>query len=181
MSLVAQPGAKAVGSVGSVTENDNEPLPDTEWFTWRGDMGPVPLVRRAREYIDSLHYVAEALLSMSQSIADKSITRSIRDKTALTHYLQEAITADTGFILRDLDSARPENMDEAVATASRDGIAGLTPVQLLIVVLVWLLAFGTSLIQQTLPPEAQSVVSGDIGTAGLALAITTLIIQQRRR
>ena len=73
------------------------------------------------------------------------------------------------------------SVDETMATASRDGIAGLTPVQLLIVVLVWLLAFGTPLIQQTLPPEAQSVVSGDIGTAGLALAITTLIIQQRKR
>jgi hypothetical protein len=49
------------------------------------------------------------------------------------------------------------------------------------VVLVWLLAFGTPLIQETLAPEAQQVVTCDIGTASLALAITTLIIQQRRR
>jgi len=96
---------------------------------------------------------------------------------------------DFGLMLQEIINARQVHVtgaeivsvDETMATASRDGIAGLTPVQLLIVVLVWLLAFGTPLIQQTLPPEAQSVVSGDIGTAGLALAITTLIIQQRKR
>jgi hypothetical protein len=49
------------------------------------------------------------------------------------------------------------------------------------VVLVWLLAFGTPVVQQTLPPEAKQVVTGDIGTAGLAFAITMLVIQQRRR
>jgi len=91
--------------------------------------------------------------------------------------LQEIINASQV----NVTGAEIVSVDEAVATATRDGIAGLTPVQLLIVVLVWLLALGTPLIQETLPPEAQQVVTGDIGTAGLALAITTLIIQQRRR
>jgi hypothetical protein len=93
----------------------------------------------------------------------------------------QAIVENSTITLSDHDSVRPENLSRALTKATNEGIAGLTPVQLLIVVLVWLMAFGMPLIQETLPPDAQQVVTGDIGTAGLALAITTLIIQQRRR
>lgn len=156
----------------TVTEHDNEPLPDAEWFTWPGDMGqPVPLVRRARAYVDSLHNVAgldALILNVSPAAAEawRSISGSITDENHLARYLREVITADTKLILQDLDSAWPENVNKALATASREGIAKLSPVQLLPLVLVWLLAFGMPLVQQTLPPEAQAVITGDVGYRG---------------
>lgn len=74
-----------------------------------------------------------------------------------------------------------EEVGELTARAAREGFAGLNPVQILVVVLVCLLAVGAPFAQLALPPEAQSVLSDEYGTLGLGLAITTMIIQNRKR
>jgi hypothetical protein len=70
---------------------------------------------------------------------------------------------------------------ELSARASRDGIAGFSIMQVLALVLVWLLSVGSPVVQVALPPEAQTVVSNEYATLGIAIAITLLIVQNRKR
>jgi hypothetical protein len=51
--------------------------------------------------------------------------------------------------------------------------------QVLALVLVWLLSVGAPVVQVALPPEAQTVVSNEYATLGIA--ITLLIVQNRKR
>jgi hypothetical protein len=70
-----------------------------------------------------------------------------------------------------------EDISELSARASRDGLAALTSRQ----VLVWLLAFSAPVVQLALPPQAQTVVTNEYATLGIAIAITLLIVGNRKR
>ncbi|HEY5985244.1 MAG TPA: hypothetical protein VIV12_02510 [Streptosporangiaceae bacterium] len=73
-----------------------------------------------------------------------------------------------------------EGIGELSARASRNGITGLSPIQVLTLVLVWLLAVSVPVVQQELPPEAQAIVSNENGMISLALAITLVIVSRKR-
>jgi hypothetical protein len=75
-----------------------------------------------------------------------------------------------------------EDISELSTRASRDGIAGLSPAQILTLVLVWLLTLGAPVVQElALPPNAQIVVSNEYATLSIGLAITVMILQNRKR
>ena len=49
-------------------------------------------------------------------------------------------------------------------------------------VLVWLLMLGAPVVQElALPPDAQTVVSNEYATLSIGLAITVMILQNRKR
>lgn len=52
--------------------------------------------------------------------------------------------------------------------------------QTLVIVLIWLMAIIVPIVQQRLGAEAQSITDAEVGTASLALAITTLMKQARK-
>ena len=58
------------------------------------------------------------------------------------------------------------------AQAAREGIAHLTKLDVLTLVLVWLLMIGAPVLQRFLPPEDQTVMSNEYATVALGLAIT---------
>jgi hypothetical protein len=84
-------------------------------------------------------------------------------------------------ILSDPDAIRPENLTRLARQASESGIGKLSPVQILWLVLAWLILIGIPLASKELPPGAQSVVSDEIGAAGLAVAVSAMIFQKRKR
>jgi hypothetical protein len=80
----------------------------------------------------------------------------------------------------DDDSLRPENLNRLLVKASRDGMAGLSAVQILALVLICLLAIGMPFAQLTLPPEGQALLGDEYGTLSLGLTIALLIVQNRK-
>lgn len=144
-----------------------------------------PVLRSAQQYLDGWR-AADADLA--------AITRQVR--AAVAPEISKALAAIwlSGTVHGDI---RPQNilfpadaevriidppeLSELSARAAREGLAGLSPLQVLAVVLVWLLAVGVPVAQQALPPEAQTVVSNEYGTLGLGIAITLLIVQNRKR
>lgn len=169
-----------------MTEHDDSGLDAQGWRASNLDAIRLvrPLVRDAREYVtlrESDTGIREDLDSLTPQLLVVTEDVTLNDIPPGQWAKMAEVLRAAGLISLQHETMSPENVTRAVATASRDGIAGLTPVQLLIVVLVWLLAFGLPVADQTLPPEAQAVISGDVGTAALAIAITTLIIQQRER
>jgi hypothetical protein len=66
------------------------------------------------------------------------------------------------------------------AQAAREGIAHLTKLDVLTLVLVWLLTIGAPVLQRFLPPEDQTVMSNEYATVALGLAITAMILGRRR-
>lgn len=68
-----------------------------------------------------------------------------------------------------------------VTKAAREGIAGLSPAQVLTLTLVWIFMVGGPVVQQALPPEIQSVLTNEYGTLGVALAVTFWILANRKR
>ena len=86
---------------------------------------------------------------------------------------------DFAAITENASVVRLDNLSKLSSRASRHGIAGLTAMQVLALVLVWLLAVGVPVIQQALPPEAQALLSDENGTISLAFAITLVILSRR--
>jgi hypothetical protein len=82
--------------------------------------------------------------------------------------------------LTDSDSLRPENLARLSAKVTRDGIAGLSIMQVLALVLLWLLTIGAPFVQQALPPEAQTLLNNEYGTVGLGIALTLVIVSRKR-
>jgi hypothetical protein len=79
-------------------------------------------------------------------------------------------------------TVKQEDIADLSAKASRDGVAGLSPIQVFTLVLLWLLTLGAPVVQElVLPPEAQTVVSNEYATFGIGLAITLVILQNRTR
>jgi hypothetical protein len=72
----------------------------------------------------------------------------------------------------------PADVSKLAAKATRIGINRLSPAQILGIVLVWLLLVGLPVIQQELPSEARAIVSGEIGTIALGVAITQIITKR---
>lgn len=66
------------------------------------------------------------------------------------------------------------------ARAAREGIAPLTRIDVLTLVLVWLLTIGAPVLQQFLPTEDQAVMSNEYVTAAIGVAITTIILGRKR-
>jgi hypothetical protein len=58
------------------------------------------------------------------------------------------------------------------------GSLGVRRGTILILVRTWLLLIGMPLIQQQLSPEAHAVIANEYATIGIAIAITTVIMQQ---
>lgn len=70
-------------------------------------------------------------------------------------------------------------VEELPITARQRGVAGLTPVQLLLLVLVWLMLMGEPAIEATFPPAVQQALATEAGTIGLAIALTTIILKRK--
>jgi hypothetical protein len=68
-----------------------------------------------------------------------------------------------------------------VHKAARTGWGGLSPAQVLAVVLVVLLAAGLPFAQVKLPPEVQSLVQDEEATLAIGIAITLAIVQGRKK
>ncbi len=89
------------------------------------------------------------------------------------------LDADTITLSEDASVLRLEGIGELVARASRSGIAGLSTAQVLTLVLLWLLTIGTPVVQMALPPDAQTLLSNEYGTIGIAIAITLVIFSRK--
>jgi hypothetical protein len=94
---------------------------------------------------------------------------------------QAAGTADEWFFRLTNEQKRITDVTELAARAKQDGVASLSPLQVLTLVLVWLVMLSTPVVQQHLPPAVQAVLTDEVGTVGLGLAVTALIIQHRKR
>lgn len=68
---------------------------------------------------------------------------------------------------------------ETVATLRDDrhraDVAGLTPAQFLLLMLVWVMTFGLPLAEADMPLKAQVIISNEIATTGLAVVLTSII------
>lgn len=64
--------------------------------------------------------------------------------------------------------------------AHRQNIAGFTPAQLLMLVLIWLVLLAEPAAVLKLSRGVQEVVNGDFGTVSLAVALTVIIASQRK-
>ena len=73
-----------------------------------------------------------------------------------------------------------EIVSDLSARAAREGIAPLTKIDVLTLVLVWLVTIGAPVLQQFLPAEDQAVMSNEYVTAAVGLAITTIILGRKR-
>jgi hypothetical protein len=92
---------------------------------------------------------------------------------------EAAVTAGEVITASDIENVGQENLNRLLTTAAQTGVARLSPGQVLLVVLVWLLVGGLGAIQQALSPEAQAVFNGDVGYVALGLTITATVIQKR--
>ena len=146
----------------------------------------------ARQLGEAMDQGMAEVVAAVQNLAPQSASASLSGKGSLVaggHVMAFAGLAEaTGvapnasvITVSDSENVRPENLDNLLARASRNGIAGLSTVQVLAVVLVCLLAIGTPLAQLTLPPEAQALLADEYSTLGLGLAIALLIVQNRKR
>jgi hypothetical protein len=76
----------------------------------------------------------------------------------------------------------PEDAAEVWARAKRQGIRGLSPRQLLILVFFCLLTGGgLPVVQEYLPHGAQSVLTHEYATLSMALTVITAAIMYRKR
>jgi hypothetical protein len=123
--------------------------------------------------IDPLVEVAQLFLARSRQGRDTSSSPSAGPEYRSTA-IEEVATSS------DIDSVRPENLKRLLTEASKEGIAKLSAGQVFLLAVAWILLIGVPVIQQALPPEDQAVANTEVGTVGLALAITTLIIQKRK-
>jgi hypothetical protein len=92
-------------------------------------------------------------------------------------------SAESDAIVRDV--ATSANAADEISKLSdqveKHGVAGLSPAQLLLLVMVCLLAVGLPFAQVALPQGAQAVLADEEATMGLGLAITLAILQARKK
>lgn len=72
-----------------------------------------------------------------------------------------------------------EEVQDFAFTARQRGVAGLTPVQLLLLVLVWLVLAGEPAVEATFPAAVQQSFATEAGTISLAIALTTIVLKRR--
>jgi hypothetical protein len=90
------------------------------------------------------------------------------------------LAADTITLAEDATVLPLEGIGALANSASRSSIGELGNLQVLTLVLVWLLAAGMPIVQQALPLDAATIIANEYGTAGLAVAITSVILSRRR-
>ena len=90
-----------------------------------------------------------------------------------------AAASETAYVVRLEDSGQA--IDKLATKATRDGIAGLSPVQVLTLALIWIFLVGGPVAQDALPLDVQSVLTNEYGTLGIALAVTFWILANRDR
>ncbi len=73
----------------------------------------------------------------------------------------------------------PMEVEDFAFTVKKRGVAGLTPAQLLLLVLVWLMLMGEPAIEATFPPAVQQSLATEAGTISLAIALTTIILKRK--
>jgi hypothetical protein len=156
---------------------------------------PPSLVRQIGEAMDSADEVIAAVRKLgglggtaantSQASASLTAVAMITASGGLT-LAKPRIVAD-GDVATATESASVvkledsgQGIDELSVKVSQEGIAGLSTTQLLVLVLVWLLTIGAPVVQLALPPEAQTAVSNEYATLGIAITITLLIVQNRK-
>jgi hypothetical protein len=92
-----------------------------------------------------------------------------------------AIRAVAEMMAAESQAASQARIGELVDTTARREIMGLTVGEFLLVVLVILLAVGVPIAQVDLQQRAQALMSAEESTVGLAFAITTAIVQRRKK
>ena len=89
--------------------------------------------------------------------------------------------ADVGTGTDSLSVVKLEDIGELATRAARDGIVGLSIMQVLALVLVWLLVYISISVVQQLPGEVQAKLTNDIGILTVGLMMTLAIVQKRKR
>jgi hypothetical protein len=73
---------------------------------------------------------------------------------------------------------KPENVSRLAYRPARVGISRLSPAQVFILALLWLILVGMPIIQQQLSAADQAIINSEAGTLGVGLSITALIPQK---
>lgn len=87
-------------------------------------------------------------------------------------------------VLPRVATAPPPDVSEVgqlTKQAARKGFAGLSPIQILLVVLVVLICTGAPVAELHLPPELQELTSNEPGYIALAIVITGAIVKGNRK
>jgi hypothetical protein len=74
-----------------------------------------------------------------------------------------------------------EGVSDLSTRAAEEGVARLTKMDVLALVLLWLVTLGAPVLQSFLPTEDQTVVTNEYLTVVVGAAITTWILDRRRR
>jgi hypothetical protein len=159
----------------------------------------MPIFRAVQEYITGAGAAEESAISAARQVSEAmdrgmaEVIAAVGNMVGLAGTAANTsqasgslsalamITVDADVItVSDSETVRPENLNRLLARASRDGIAGLSTTQTLVLVLIWLLTIGAPVVQQALPPEAQTLLSDEYGTISIAIAITLVIFSRKR-
>jgi hypothetical protein len=176
---LASPGV----AEGSERDQEMELARETE-SVWAQGM---PILRAVEEQIAGKRVTdgesAARQISAALNLGITEVTAAVR-KVVIVGPNQDVdarvvMEADL-IVLSEGSSVTPlEDIDELSARASRDGIAGFSNTQVLALVLVWLLTIGAPVVQQALPPGAQTMLSDEYGTLGIAIALTLVILSRK--
>jgi hypothetical protein len=130
--------------------------------------GKAALIQRMASAIDSEAYVVlTAFASQAAHLRELGVTSTTLARAA------ETINAV------DADAVLPKNLNTLMDRASKHGVAGLSFGQVFILVLAWLMMIGMPIAQQMLPADVQNMITGEVGTIGLGLALTAIIVKNR--
>jgi hypothetical protein len=177
------PSSTAIGQRRTVADDGSE-LSGEAYRQWLVSLdmqvNTASILREARKYIDSLPDADKPWLAY-QLAATMDLAQA--DIVMATHiYEVKHFPAPTTAMITstDIESVRQENLNRLLTTATQKGIARLSPGQVFLVVLVWMLVGGLGVIQPALSLEAQSALNGDVGYVALGLTITTILMQKRK-
>lgn len=76
--------------------------------------------------------------------------------------------------------ASTKALEQMSGRLRKTGVTRLSPGVLLIMVVMWLIAVGLPAVETALPPRDQSLITNELATIGLALAITDLISKRKK-
>jgi hypothetical protein len=80
------------------------------------------------------------------------------------------------------DPASQQALEQAAVRVRKTGVRDdSSPMLLLLVVILWLIAVGLPVIQAELPGKAQGIGTNEVATVGLALAITWRVLDKRKK
>jgi hypothetical protein len=125
-------------------------------------------------------FLADKLVS---AIAGRSLSKSLQE-------IEDFIAQDPAAferimpLLRD-SSLRPahvlaEPLNPVAATPAKVSVTRRPPMQLVVLVLIWLILVAGPLAEGKLPSEIQTMLGTEVGTVALGLAITQAINQKRK-